>query len=343
MIFLLHAWERFNEFLNQKEYSSIFLIMDENTQRECLPYFNQMSNHNISNTLIIPSGEQHKNLETCQLIWNYLIDEGIDRKSLIIGLGGGVLCDIVGFCASTVLRGVDAIYVPTSLMAQADAAVGGKTGINLEFFKNQIGSFYSPEAVLVDIHFLSTLPERHIKNGFVEIIKHAMIQEPNYLDDVLDLEWPVSKENLEVYIKKSIRTKSDIVEKDFYEQHQRKMLNFGHTIGHALESYFLSQNKDALHGECIAMGMIAESYISSELYNWKPHTLKRLTEKLKELMTPFRFSEAEVPQILELMWKDKKKQSAQMRFSLLSQPGKGVWDIAVSKPMIEKSLEYCQL
>ncbi len=339
-IFTVSPWEKLDNFINDTQYSSVFLLCDANTSMHCLPYFKEkMPGLNFEVTTI-PAGELIKNLETCQYIWTQWLEAGIDRNSLVICLGGGVVSDIGGFCASSIIRGVDCIYVPTSLMAMADASIGGKTGINFNLFKNQVGTFTMPKAIVIDVHFLKTLPERQLKNGYVEIIKHSLIQSPPYFQDLTNLSWPLQESELLEYMKKSIRTKTDIIEQDFTEIGIRKSLNFGHTIGHAIESFFLEKDLDILHGEAVAAGIICESYISSVLFKWRPHTFESIQTFMKPFKGTLRLSEADYPEVVAKMELDKKRKNRNVYFSLLDAPGKPKTDQKVPDDLILKSLEY---
>ena len=339
-IFTVSPWEKLENFISDCQYTSIFLLCDKNTFLHCLPYFKSKMPKLECDIIIIPAGEQIKDLETCQDIWSQWLKAGIERNSLVICLGGGVVSDIGGFCASTIIRGVDCIYIPTSLMAMADASIGGKTGINFHLFKNQVGSFTMPRAIVIDSIFLKTLSERHLKNGYVEMIKHSLIQSPSYFQDLTALTWPLNESDLLEYMKKSIRTKTDIIEQDFEEKGIRKSLNFGHTVGHALESFFLEKGMDVLHGEAVAAGIICESYISSILCKWRPNTLDTIRSFLKPFTGDLQFTESDYPAIMTKMQLDKKRKNKNMYFSLLDSPGKPKLDQLVTEELILKSLEY---
>ena len=251
-------------FLEQHDYSKVAVIVDENTQRYCLPL---LANYiDISNYLVIsvPAGEVHKNIDTCQLIWRSMMDAGMGRRDLCVNLGGGVIGDMGGFAASTFKRGIDFIQIPTTLLSQVDASIGGKLGIDFNQIKNSIGVFANPKAVFVDAIFHKTLPSREIRSGFAEIIKHSLIDDKNQwehikqIDTLEHINWPT-------YLYPSLEIKKRIVEIDPFEAGLRKALNFGHTIGHAVESVFLETEKPLLHGEAIAIGMICESYIAHHI------------------------------------------------------------------------------
>ena len=226
---------------------------------------------NIDAILIeIPSGEEHKNLEKCQLIWNALSSHHFDRNSLLINLGGGVVGDMGGFAASTYKRGIDFIQIPTSLLAMVDASVGGKLGIDFAYLKNQIGVFNNPKAVLINPVFLNSLPNNQLLSGFAEVVKHALIEDKCYWKEITTT--PLEKMNWESIILQSIVIKNNIVTQDPLEKGERKKLNFGHTFGHAIESFYLKLGKPILHGEAISLGMILESNLS-KINNEEKHEI----------------------------------------------------------------------
>ena len=240
-------------------YNQLAVLVDENTKRCCLPVFLKATN--IDAILIeIPSGEEHKNLENCQLIWNELSTHHFDRNSLLINLGGGVIGDMGGFAASTYKRGIDFIQIPTSLLAMADASIGGKLGIDFAYLKNQIGLFNNPKAVLINPFFLNSLPKNQLLSGFAEVVKHALITDKYFWKEIKKT--PLEKMNWKSIIYQSLMIKNDIVTQDPLEKGERKKLNFGHTFGHAIESFYLEQGKPILHGEAISLGMILESNLS---------------------------------------------------------------------------------
>lgn len=342
-IFTISPWEKLDDYIKDAAYSSVFLLCDKDTYQHCLPYFQSRIPQLNFEITIIPSGEQIKNIETCQYIWSQWLEAGIDRSSLVLCLGGGVVSDIGGFCSSSIIRGVDCIYIPTSLMAMADASIGGKTGINFKMFKNQVGTFTMPKVIVIDSVFLKTLPDRQLKNGYVEIIKHSLIQSPSYFQDLIALGWPLNESDLLEYMKKSIRTKTEIVEQDFAEKSIRKSLNFGHTIGHALEGFFLEKGIDVLHGEAVAAGIICESFISATLFKWKPQILDSIRAFLKQFTGELAFSETDYLEIIAKLELDKKRKNRNIYFSLLDSPGKPKIDQQVAEELIVKSLEYYNL
>ena len=228
------------------------------------------------NILKIKSGEKNKNLETCKEVWYNLTEMDADRMTLIINLGGGVITDMGGFIASTFKRGLDFINIPTTLLSMVDASIGSKTGINLNLLKNQIGLFSDPQLVIIDTNYLKTLNEREIKSGYAEIIKHCIISN-SFFDDLIDRSSIHYNEDI---IYNSIQIKNKIVSLDKLENNIRKNLNFGHTIGHAIESFYLNKEDKLLHGEAISIGMICESFISYKKTNFSLETANKIKTHL---------------------------------------------------------------
>ena len=246
--------------IEHSTYSAIAILVDEHTKAHCLDIFLEESQINPKLIIEIHSGEENKNISSCEHIWQQMTNAQFDRKSLLVNLGGGVIGDMGGFAASCYKRGIDFIQVPTTLLAMVDASVGGKLGIDLENFKNQIGLFKSPKGVYIFPNFLQTLSQRQIVSGYAEIVKHALIADKDYWQ--LLMETSIEKINWEKTIHHSIILKNDIVQSDPFEENKRKILNFGHTLGHAIESFYLKKEKDILHGEAIALGMYLETELS---------------------------------------------------------------------------------
>ncbi|RZL11258.1 MAG: 3-dehydroquinate synthase [Pedobacter sp.] len=247
-------------------YSKVFVLTDEHTSVHCLPVFQQLLDDFTGFDLIETSaGEENKSIDFCIGIWKTLLDFGADRKCLLINLGGGVITDMGGFIAATYKRGVDFVNIPTSLLAQVDASVGGKTGIDVDNAKNMVGTFSIPIAVFIEDVFLKTLPEKEMRSGSAEVLKHGLIADAAYFKELNDTGLHAITA-AQVY--RSVEIKNTVVTEDPLEKGLRKILNFGHTIGHALESYSLSNDKTPLtHGDAIAIGMICESYLSFKINN----------------------------------------------------------------------------
>lgn len=334
-----NGYEALNTLVASKSYSSIFILVDENTHEHCYANFIPKLATTCPIELIeIVPGELHKNLDTCVGIWNVLTELKADRKSLLITLGGGVLTDLGGFVAATFKRGIDFVNIPTTLLSMVDASVGGKTGVDLGVLKNQIGLFANPEMVIIDPDYLPTVTPREIKSGMAEIIKYGLTYDVELYRTIM----ATPNLNIVDLIHRSIEIKNTIVIEDPKEQNKRKILNFGHTIGHAVESYYLeSENKENLtHGEAIAIGMIAECYISSKQLNFPEHELTALKRSITNLYGKVTISQEDVKHILTYMIHDKKNVGGQVNFVLLHDLGHTKIDCNVSNELIEESIAY---
>ncbi|EKB49875.1 3-dehydroquinate synthase [Cecembia lonarensis] len=324
-------------FLENIKYSQLGLIMDSNTQKHCLPLVLD-GLPEVFSRFVFTAGESHKNLETCTQIWKWMTEEGFDRKAFIINLGGGVTGDMGGFCAATFKRGIRFINLPTTLLSQVDASVGGKLGIDFMGFKNHIGVFTKPEAVLIGDVFLHTLPESELRSGYAEVIKHGLIQDEAYFGLLKFEHW--KEQNWRDIIEKSISIKRVVVEKDPREAGLRKILNFGHSIGHAFESKYLDTDRQLLHGEAIAIGMIAEAYLSHLKSGLSVSELESIEEALLKVFPKFDFEEEEIPGIIKLCTQDKKNEGSQIYFSLLSSIGKCDFNVPVTEQDIYEAIKH---
>ncbi len=322
------------------KYDRIIIITDENVEKLCLPVFKQkLPSLRIDGIIIIKSGEENKSLDQLTFIWNELTRLNADRDDLIVNLGGGVVTDIGGMAAATFKRGLQFINYPTTLLGMVDAAIGGKTGIDFEGFKNQVGLFANPKHVIIDPIFLLTLDDKQWQSGFAEVLKYGLIMdrelwqklEGKNFNEVAD--W-------NMVIIKAARDKIDIVRFDTLEKGIRKNLNFGHTIGHALESFYLKSDNPVTHGMAIAAGMICEAWLSSEIFNIECTRLKIIVNMLDKNFVRFDFTEDDIPLIMQLMKQDKKVRENKQYFSLLKKIGKAVHEIEVDNTQIIKSLEF---
>lgn len=277
-----------------------------------------------------PAGEAHKTLDTVKDIYKTLIEEKFDRKDLLIALGGGVVGDITGYTAATYLRGVDFVQIPTTLLAQCDSSIGGKTGVDFDGYKNMVGAFYMPKLVYMNIGTLKTLDDRQFYAGFAEVMKYGLIKDALFYEWLLDNLYEIQDREpdvLEEMVMRSCTVKKLVVEKDPKEQGDRALLNFGHTIGHAIEKY---KNFEMLHGECVALGAVAAAFIS-----WK-HNWLSMEEyyEIRDMFVPFNLpisiDDIEPEEILALTKSDKKMAAGQIRFVLLKKVGKAVIDTTVS-------------
>ena len=301
--------------LDISTYSKVAILVDENTKRDCLFKLPQIENALI---IEIKSGEEYKNISTCNFIWEQLTINNFDRNALLINLGGGVIGDIGGFCAATYKRGLEFIHIPTTLLSMVDASVGGKVGIDFKGFKNQIGIFNNPNAVLIYPKFLETLDENELKSGFAEVVKHALI-----LDDSLWLKLkntPFTDLDWEDIIDTSLQIKNKIVLADPFEKGERKKLNFGHTFGHAIESYYLEKRTPISHGEAVFMGMILETKIS-DLSETEKNEIKNYV--LSNFSLPYTPKKSHLHKFL---LNDKKNQNEKINFTLLSSIGNCSFD-----------------
>ncbi len=313
-----------NKHISEENYSNIFVLVDNNTHEHCLPYFFERLETQLTIEIIeIDAGEEHKTIDTCSGVWNALSELDGDRKSLMINLGGGVITDLGGFVASTFKRGITYINIPTSLLAMVDASVGGKTGVDLGHIKNQIGVINTPKMVLVDTAFLNTLPKNQIASGSAEMLKHGIINSETYWDKLNNLN-DLETNDLDALIYESIVIKKDIVDQDPYENNLRKTLNFGHTLGHAIESYFLSSpNKTSLlHGEAIAIGMVLACYISTEMLHFPNDVNNEVKQLIINKFGKVEIIQADYNPIIELLKYDKKNEHGNINFVLLKAIGK---------------------
>jgi 3-dehydroquinate synthase len=324
-------------YLSNNQYTKIQVIADEKTVRYCYPLLKPiLPKHNL---VKIKSGESEKHLGSCQTIWQAMTDNELDRHSLVINLGGGVIGDMGGFCASTYKRGIDFIQIPTTLLSQVDASVGGKLGIDFQGLKNHIGVFNIPNSVLIDAEFLKTLPFSELRSGFAEIIKHCLIMDAAKWEIIRKKDF--EEQDFQDLIAHSVAIKQRVVEADPTEKGLRKILNFGHTLGHAIETYFLGKPKlHLLHGEAIAAGMICEAYISYKRDMIDLQTLANIEEFIFSVYGKATIQEADIDPIIALTAQDKKNKGKEIRFSLLEGAGKCTYDIAVSKSEMRKALEY---
>jgi len=335
------AWLELNSLIMDKKPSMVFVLMDENTHKQCWPLFiNKIKDSTSLTPLVIPPGEEHKTIDSCLRLWEELSIKGADRNSLLINLGGGVITDLGGFVAATFNRGIAFVNIPTSLLAMVDAAVGGKNGIDLGPLKNQIGTITNPEMVAVDIAFLDSLPYKHLISGFAEMLKHGLIFSRSYWDKLKSLDFQ-DKATLESLIWESIEIKNEIVAADPFETGRRKILNYGHTLGHAIESYFLKNQENTLfHGEAIAIGLVLETYISNHIMGFPQVDLEDVSRVVKNFYPKISFDEADIKGVINLLIFDKKNRNGKVLFVLLESFGKTRMDCLADKNLIVKAFDY---
>ncbi len=331
-----------NLILKEKNFSKLFVLVDSNTHEHCLSPFLQKLETNLSIEVIeMEAGEENKSLETCSGIWKALSELGGDRKSLLLNLGGGVVTDLGGFVAATFKRGISCIHFPTTLLAMVDAAVGGKNGVNLEGLKNQVGVIKQPEMIVADTSFLSSLPAAEMRSGLAEMLKHGLIADEEYWEKLSSLQ-NLDLSHLDELILKSIEIKENIVQQDPQEKNIRKSLNFGHTLGHAIESYFLEDPKlqKLLHGEAVAVGMVLAAYISSKLENFPKEKCNQIKNTILSLYGQVHFEKDQQEKIIDLLKYDKKNEGGKIYFVLLRNIGEPVIDRQVPNKLIYESFEY---
>lgn len=341
--FNTNVYSELNTYIKQRNPSKIFILVDTNTHDLCLPQFmaNLESGEISTEVMEIPEGEDHKTIDICMAVWEAMSQYNADRQSLLINLGGGVVTDLGGFVASTYMRGIDYINVPTSLLAMVDASVGGKTGVDLGVLKNQVGVISEGAMILIDISFLGTLPQNQMISGFAEMLKHGLITDKKYWTTLTNLQ-DLDISDLDQLIYDSVIIKNNIVAEDPREKGLRKTLNFGHTLGHAIESYFLENDakKTLLHGEAIAIGMILEAYLSTKVCGLSSDDLSEISDSILKTFSKIQFEEKDYEYILELMKHDKKNSHGVIKFVLLEAIGKSKIDKEVSNEIILEAFKY---
>ena len=331
-----------NKFISKNKYSKVFILVDSNTNKYCLDLFLEKHLSEVNFKIVkIKEGEENKNTKNLYSAWTKISKLGGDRNSLLINLGGGLVSDLGGFVASTYNRGIDFINVPTTLLSIVDASIGGKVGINIGRLKNQVGVFNYPKLILIDTSFLETLPKREINSGFAEMLKHGLIFEKNYYKTLSELKNIDSKLSTEL-IYNSIKIKNEVVNRDPKEKDFRKILNFGHTLGHAIESHFLGKKKTKtlLHGEAISIGMILESYISYKILKLPYEQCKNIKRTINNNFKKVKINKEDLKSIVKLIKFDKKNRGEKVLFVLLYEIGKIKIDIEVPKKIVIESFEF---
>lgn len=325
------------EYLSSHQFSQIVVLTDSNTKEHCYPLVCDELPEHIE--ISIPAGEDHKHIHTCIGLWEKMTSHALDRKALMINLGGGVIGDMGGFAAAAYKRGITFINLPTTLLAQADASVGGKLGIDFQGFKNHIGFFKDPARIFIWPEFLKTLPPNELRSGFAEIIKHSLIGDKAHWD--LLKTKSLEEQDMKLHIAHAVKFKQSVVEEDPYEMGLRKILNFGHTIGHAIESYYLDKGpKRLLHGEAIAIGMITETYLSKKLLGLSEGALKEVTDFILSIYGKVTLDKTTIPDFIQLTTQDKKNEGGQVLMTLLSELGKAEINCAVKGPDIAEAINY---
>ncbi|AUC81337.1 3-dehydroquinate synthase [Lacinutrix sp. Bg11-31] len=336
------GYKALNQHLKASNYSKVFILCDTNTNIDCVPFFLANIDTDIAYDILeIDPGEESKNLDICLGLWEALSEYGADRKSLIINIGGGVVTDLGGFVASTFKRGIDFINIPTSLLAMVDASIGGKTGIDLGTLKNQIGVINTPELIIIDTSYLETLPQLEMRSGLAEMLKHGLIYDEKYWNKLKDLSQSTI-DDLDNLIYESIIIKKTIVEQDPTEQGLRKTLNYGHTLGHAIESYYMDNDgkERLLHGEAVAIGIILANYLSVKYCGFSEEKSNSIKSVIKAVYGHVEINEADYSPIIELLKYDKKNEHGNINFVLLEAIGKPKTDCTVENEAILEAFKF---
>ncbi len=322
---------------------NIFVLTDSNTQKYCLPQVLKSSKLSNCHLISISSGDENKHIDSAVAIWKYLSEHGATRKSLMINVGGGMITDIGGFAASTFKRGIPYINVSTTLLGAVDAATGGKTGINFMGLKNEIGVFAPAKEVLINIDFFRTLDHKNLISGYAEILKHALIDTTDEWKNVIEFDLEKFDLNeLKPLLINSFRIKERVVEADPFEENIRKALNLGHTFGHAFESHSYRTNKPALHGYAVLWGLMCELYLSHLKLNFPQEILSDIINLAHEYYGIYKFESTDYEALFELMTHDKKNDSKEINFTLLSGIGEIKINQTATKEEIFETLDWIQ-
>jgi 3-dehydroquinate synthase len=324
------------KFLHQKNYSKIAVLTDDQTSRFCYPV---IASHLPPHEKIqVPAGEEHKNLATCEAIWGKMTDQALDRHAVVIILGGGVLGDMGGFCAATYKRGIDFILIPTTLLSQVDASIGGKLGIDFQHFKNHIGVFKLPVFTLLHAGFLDTLPHAEKRSGFAEVIKHALIADADVWKRIRQNSFP--EQPWEMLLRHSVDVKLKVVTEDPYEKGLRKILNAGHTVGHAIETHLLQTGRKIMHGEAVAAGLICEGFLAHEKGMLHRAEFEGILQFILDVFGKVQLASEDEDPIVGLTRQDKKNRENRIMCVLLDGIGKAQWDCEISPGEVKGALAF---
>ena len=323
-------------FLDSRKYSKVAVLTDNHTALHCYPVFrNILPEHEV---IEISSGEEYKNIDTCGFIWDKMTSQELDRHSVLIIIGGGVLGDMGGFCAATYKRGIDFILIPTTLLSQVDASIGGKLGIDFKHFKNHIGVFQTPVFTLLHSGFLKTLPESEKRSGFAEVIKHALISDATTWNEIRQR--PFNGQDWDKLLPHSVNVKLKVVTEDPYEKGLRKTLNAGHTIGHAVETYLLQANRKILHGEAVAVGLVCEGFLALERGMLTAEAFDEIKNYVLEVFGKVQFASNEEDGIARLTMQDKKNKGNKILCVLLEGIGNAKWDCEIRPEEVKRALAF---
>lgn len=323
-------------FLQQKKYSKVAVLTDEHTAEYCYPLIK--SALPAHETIEIPSGEEHKNLATCETIWSRMTDSELDRHSALVVIGGGVLGDMGGFCAATYKRGIDFMLIPTTLLSQVDASIGGKLGIDFQHFKNHIGVFRTPALTILHSGFLKTLPAAEKRSGFAEVIKHALIADADAWNEIRTR--AMDDQPWDTLLQHSVKVKLHVVTTDPYESGLRKILNAGHTIGHAVETYLLKTDRKVLHGEAVAAGLVCEAFLAHERNMLGRKEFGDITGYILKTFGKLSLVDSDDEGIAKLTSQDKKNKGNKILCVLLDGIGNAKWDCEIKPDEVKRALAF---
>ena len=341
IVFSQHIANELRKIVQKYSLGKVFLLTDQTASGFCLPLIQPVIDEFSIRRIAIPSGEENKNIQSVGLVWDFLSNNGADRKSLIINIGGGMLTDLGGFAASTFKRGLDFVNIPTTLLAQVDASLGGKTGFNFNGLKNEIGVFMEPNSVIINTNFLKTIDHENFLSGYAEMLKHGLIKSQDHWNELLIFDMEViDYDALQEIISHSVAIKEWHVLNDLREQHIRKALNFGHTIGHAFESYAMKTGRPILHGYAVVYGMIAELYLSVKQCGLGIDELNSISEWMIARYGKFDIQESDFEALYQLMTHDKKNEGQRINFTLIPEIGKVEINVDCPKELIIGALEY---
>ncbi|WP_319229522.1 3-dehydroquinate synthase [Draconibacterium orientale] len=328
-------------YINNYPKGKVFLATEETVDKLWIANLDNFLAENSIKKVVVPAGERNKKIGSVEILWQFLSENEGDRKSLLINIGGGMLTDLAGFAASTFKRGIDFLNVPTTLLSQVDASVGGKTGFNFNGLKNEIGVFKEPVAVVINTDFLKTIDRNNFISGFAEMIKHGLIHSPEHLAELKEFDFDtIDYDRLQEIIRHSVNVKEHFVANDLTENNIRKALNFGHTVGHAFESLAMKQNRPILHGYAVAYAMIAELFLSVKMCGFPQTDCDELTKWMLDIYGKFEIEESDFDALYQLMTHDKKNESGRINFTLLPKVGEIAINQNCSKDLILEALKY---
>lgn len=332
---LLHNSDEWNTLLDELAPSSIIVLTDHNTENHCLPYFlsTYLEGEKFTHLSVLP-GEESKSMACAEELWSVLLEEEVDRKALFISLGGGVITDLGGFVASTFKRGMPFIHVPTTHLGMTDAAIGGKNGVNFQGLKNQLGTIRQPKAILIDAKFLDTLPELERRAGFMETLKHALIADAAFWKNLKNRDDSTRAVSNEI-IHHSASIKQRIIAQDQDDFGIRQSLNFGHTVGHAVEAL-----TGISHGEAVAFGIVAESFISNRQCGLSDDELDDICHAVFGCLSPTLSNDLDTEALIQLMKSDKKNEYGEVRFSLIFNIGTSTIGETVPIEVVAQSIAF---